>query len=185
MAEYKIQTPLTAEVVKKLKIGDKVLLSGVIYGARDAAHKRILDGLAKGEKVPFDVEGSVIYYVGPSPARPGKVIGAAGPTTAYRMDAYAPKMMELGMRGMIAKGKRNDAVKDAMKKHFVAYFGATGGAGALINKCIKKAEVVAYEDLGPEALRRMEVSDFPLVVVGDCYGGDLYAEGRKQWEGKS
>ncbi len=184
MAEYKVKTPLTAEVARKLKIGDKVLLSGVIYGARDAAHKRMVEAVAKGEKLPFDAEGSVIYYVGPSPARPGKVIGAAGPTTAYRMDAYAPKMMELGMRGMIAKGKRNDAVKDAMKKHGVVYFGATGGAGALINRSIKKAEVVAYDDLGPEALRRMEVEGFPLVVVGDSEGGDLYAEGRKQWEGK-
>ena len=185
MADYKLTTPLTAEVVKTLKIGDKVLLSGVIYGARDAAHKRLVEALDKGEALPMDMEGAVIYYVGPSPPRPGKVIGAAGPTTAYRMDAYAPRLMEVGMKGMIAKGKRTDPVKEGMKAHSVVYFGATGGAGALINQCIKKAEVVAYEDLGPEALRRMEVEAFPLIVVGDCYGGDLYTEGRKQWENKA
>jgi len=185
MAEYKLKTPLTAEVVKTLKIGDKVLLSGVIYGARDAAHKRMVEALDKGEKLPFEVEGSVIYYVGPTPPRPGKVIGAAGPTTATRMDAYAPRLMEVGMRGMIAKGKRVDAVKEGMKKHTAVYFGATGGAGALINRCIKAAEVVAYDDLGPEALRKMVVEEFPLTVVGDCHGGDLYIEGRKQWENKA
>ena len=184
MAEYKLKTPLTDDVVRKLRIGDKVLLSGVIYGARDAAHKRLVEAMDKGEKLPMSLEGAVIYYVGPSPPRPGKVIGAAGPTTAYRMDAYAPRLIEVGMRGMIAKGKRNDAVKDGMKKHGVAYFGATGGAGALINQCIKAAEVLAYEDLGPEALRRMEVEDFPLIVVGDAEGGDLYIEGRKRWETK-
>ena len=185
MAEHKLTTPLSESVVKNLKIGDKVLLSGVIYGARDAAHKRMIESLDKGEPLPFDMEGAVIYYVGPTPPRPGNVIGAAGPTTATRMDAYAPRLMEVGMRGMIAKGKRVDAVKDGMKKHGVVYFGATGGAGALINRCIKKAEVMAYEDLGPEAVRRMEVEDFPLVVVGDAHGGDLYIEGRKQWEGKA
>jgi fumarate hydratase subunit beta len=184
MAEYRLTTPLTDEIVEKLRIGDKVLLSGVIYGARDAAHKRIVESIAKGEKLPIDLKGAVVYYVGPSPARPGNVIGAAGPTTATRMDAYAPKLMEVGMKGMIAKGKRQDAVKEGMKKHGVVYFGATGGAGALIAKCIKRAEVVAYEELGPEAARLLEVKDMPLVVVGDAHGGDLYIEGRKQYEVK-
>ncbi len=185
MAEHKLTTPLTEAVVKGLKIGDKVLLSGVIYGARDAAHKRLVEALDRGEKLPVEMAGAVIYYVGPTPPRPGNPIGAAGPTTAYRMDAYAPRLMEVGMKGMIAKGKRGEPVKEGMKKHGVVYFGATGGAGALINQCIKKAEVVAYEDLGPEALRRMEVEDFPLIVVGDAHGGDLYIEGRKEWEGKA
>ncbi len=185
MAEYALTTPLTDEAVEKLRIGDRVLLSGVIYGARDAAHKRLVEALDRGEAPPIAVEGSVIYYVGPTPPRPGKVIGAAGPTTAYRMDAYAPRLMEVGMKGMIAKGKRSEAVKRAMVDRTAVYFGATGGAGALISRCIKKAEVVAYEDLGPEALRRMEVEAFPLTVVGDCHGGDLYLEGRKAWEGKA
>lgn len=182
MAELKITTPLSEEMVRTLKIGDTVLLSGVIYGARDAAHKRMVEALDKGEPLPFDIRGAVIYYVGPTPPRPGKVIGAAGPTTATRMDACAPRLMEVGMKGMIAKGKRNDAVKEGMVKHAAVYFGATGGAGALINRCIKRAEVVAYEDLGPEAVRLMEVEEFPLTVVGDCRGGDLYIEGRKRWE---
>lgn len=185
MPEYKLTTPLSEAIIKQLKIGDKVLLSGVIYGARDAAHKRMVEGLDKGEPLPFEMKGAVIYYVGPTPPRPGKVIGAAGPTTATRMDAYAPRLMEVGMKGMIAKGKRVDAVKEGMVKHTAVYFGATGGAGALINRCIKAAEVVAYEDLGPEAVRKMVVEDFPLTVVGDCHGGDLYIEGRKQWEGKA
>ena len=185
MAEYRLTTPLSDEVVEKLRIGDKVLLSGVIYGARDAAHKRLIEALDKGEALPMEMKGAVIYYVGPSPARPGNPIGAAGPTTAVRMDAYAPRLMEAGMKGMIAKGKRQDPVKEGMKKHRVVYFGATGGAGALIARCIKKAEVIAYEDLGPEAVRRMEVEEFPLVVVGDAHGGDLYIEGRKKYEAKS
>lgn len=184
MAEYRLTTPLSDEVVQKLRIGDKVLLSGVIYGARDAAHKRMVEALDRGEALPMEMKGAVIYYVGPSPARPGNPIGAAGPTTATRMDAYAPRLMEVGMKGMIAKGKRQDPVKEGMRKHGVVYLGATGGAGALIAKCIKKAEVIAYEDLGPEAVRRMEVEDFPLVVVGDAHGGDLYVEGRKDYEVK-
>jgi fumarate hydratase subunit beta len=184
MAEYKLTTPLSGDVVEKLRIGDKVLLSGIIYGARDAAHKRMVESISRGEALPMDLHGAVIYYVGPSPARPGNVIGAAGPTTATRMDAYAPKLMEVGMKGMIAKGKRQEAVKDGMKKHRVIYFGATGGAGALIAKCIKRAEIIAYEDLGPEAVRLLEVKDMPLVVVGDAQGGDLYIEGRKQYEVK-
>jgi fumarate hydratase subunit beta len=179
-----LTTPLSDDVVEKLRIGDKVLLSGIIYGARDAAHKRMVEALNKGEVLPLDMKGAVVYYVGPSPARPGNVIGAAGPTTAVRMDAYAPRLMEAGMKGMIAKGKRQDAVKEGMKKHRVVYLGATGGAGALIARCIKRAEVIAYEDLGPEAIRLLEVKEMPLVVVGDAHGGDLYVEGRKNYEVK-
>ena len=184
MAEYNLRTPLTDADVEKLKIGDSVRLSGVIYTARDAAHKRMIEGLDKGEPLPFDIRGSLVYYVGPSPTMPGRVIGSAGPTTAYRMDPYAPRLMEIGMKGMIAKGKRSDAVKEAMKKHKVVYLGATGGAAALIAKCVKKCDVIAYEDLGPEAVRRLEVEEMPLVVVTDCHGGDLYIEGRKQYEQK-
>jgi fumarate hydratase subunit beta len=184
MAEYALKTPLTDEDVEKLRIGDSVRLTGVIYTARDAAHKRMIESLDRGEPLPFDIRGSLVYYVGPSPTKPGRVIGSAGPTTAYRMDPYAPRLMEIGMKGMIAKGKRNDAVKEAMKKHKVVYLGATGGAAALIAKCVKKCDVIAYEDLGPEAVRRLEVEDMPLVVVTDCHGGDLYIEGRKKYEVK-
>lgn len=182
MAEYRILTPLKDEDVLKLKIGDKVLLNGEIFTARDLAHKRLVELIEKKEKIPFELKGSVIYYVGPTPPRPGMVIGAAGPTTATRMDAYAPTLMREGMKGMIAKGKRNEEVKKAMIEYKCVYFGATGGAGALINKCIKKCETIAFEDLGPEAIRRLEVEDFPLIVVGDAYGGDLYIEGRKRYE---
>lgn len=182
MSEYELSTPLSEETARMLKIGDRVYLSGEIYGARDAAHKRMVEALDRGEELPVKMDGAVIYYVGPSPARPGKFIGAAGPTTATRMDAYAPRLMAVGMRGMIAKGKRNDAVKEAMVEHGAVYFGATGGAGALINHCIWRADVIAYEDLGPEALWLMDVVKFPLIVVGDCHGGDLYIEGRRQFE---
>ena len=184
MADYSLKTPLTDADVEKLKIGDSVRLSGVIYTARDAAHKRMVEGLDKGQPLPFDIKGSLVYYVGPSPTKPGNVIGSAGPTTAYRMDPYAPRLMEIGMKGMIAKGKRSDDVKEAMNKHKVVYLGATGGAAALIAKCVKKCDVIAYEDLGPEAVRRLEVEDMPLVVVTDCHRGDLYIEGRKQYEVK-
>jgi fumarate hydratase subunit beta len=182
MAEYSLKTPLSDADVDKLRIGDSVRLSGVIYTARDAAHKRMIEGLDKGQPLPMDIRGSLVYYVGPSPTKPGNVIGSAGPTTAYRMDPYAPRLMEIGMKGMIAKGKRSDAVKEAMAKHKVVYLGATGGAAALIAKCVKKCDVIAYEDLGPEAVRRLEVEDMPLVVVTDCHGGDLYIEGRKKYE---
>ncbi|MEJ2366916.1 MAG: Fe-S-containing hydro-lyase [Acidobacteriota bacterium] len=181
MADHRLNTPLTSGQVENLKIGDRVLLSGVIYTGRDAAHKRMVDGLKNGDPLPFDAEGTVIYYVGPTPAKPGRPIGSAGPTTSYRMDAYAPRLIELGLKGMIGKGKRTGPVKDAMKAHKAVYLGATGGAAALIARCIKKAEVIAYEDLGPEAVRRLEVEDMPLIVVTDCHGGDLYEEGRKQY----
>jgi fumarate hydratase subunit beta len=184
MAEYKLTTPLTDEDVEKLKAGDIVYLSGVMYTARDAAHKRIVDLILNGEEPPFDLKGAVIYYVGPTPPKPGEVIGSAGPTTSYRMDPYAPILIEHGLKGMIGKGKRNQEVREACKKHKAVYFGATGGAAALIAKAIKKAEIIAYPELGPEAVRRIEVEDFPVVVINDIYGNDLYEEGRKLWEQK-
>jgi len=181
MAEYKMTTPLTDEDVEKLRIGDIVYLNGIIYTARDAAHKRLVDLLEDGKELPFDLKGSVIYFVGPTPPKPGEPIGSAGPTTSYRMDSYSPILINKGQKGMIGKGKRSQEVKDACVRHKAVYFGATGGAGALIAKRIKKAEVIAYPELGPEAIRRLEVEDFPVTVVNDCYGGDLYEEGRKKW----
>lgn len=177
----RLKTPLTDADVEKLKAGDKVLLSGVIYTARDAAHKRLYDLLQEGKPLPIDLKGQVIYYVGPAPAKPGRVIGSAGPTTSGRMDAYSPKLMEVGLKGMIGKGMRKKEVVEAMKKYKAVYFAATGGAGALLAKAIKKAEVVAYEDLGPEAISRLEVEDFPVIVVNDIYGNDLYEQGMAQY----
>jgi len=184
MAEYKLTTPLSDEDVTKLKAGDIVYLTGTIYTARDAAHKRLVDLIKEGKELPFDIKGAVIYYVGPTPPKPGEVIGSAGPTTSYRMDPYAPILIEKGLKGMIGKGKRNQAVREACAKHKAVYFGAVGGAAALIAKAIKKAEVIAYPELGPEAIRRLEVENFPVVVVNDVYGNDLYEEGRKNWEKK-
>jgi fumarate hydratase subunit beta len=181
MAEINLKTPLTDRDVEKLKIGDKVLLTGIIYTARDAAHKRLFDLIQAGKDLPLDIRGQVIYYVGPAPAKPGKPIGSAGPTTSYRMDAYAPKLMELGLKGMIGKGNRSAEVVAAMKKNKAVYFGATGGAGALLARSIKKAETVAYEDLGPEAIQCLEVEDFPVVVINDTKGNDLYVEGAKKY----
>lgn len=181
MAEYTMTTPLTDEDIEKLRIGDIVYLNGTIYTARDAAHKRLVDLIKDDKELPFDLQGSVIYFVGPTPPKPGEPIGSAGPTTSYRMDSYSPILIEHGQKGMIGKGKRNQAVRDACKKYKAVYFGATGGAGALIAKRIKSAEVVAYPELGPEAIRRLEVEDFPVTVVNDAYGGDLYEEGRKKW----
>ncbi|RMF95159.1 MAG: Fe-S-containing hydro-lyase [Candidatus Schekmanbacteria bacterium] len=178
----KLQTPLKDEDVEKLKIGDQVLISGVLLTGRDAAHKRLVELLDKGEELPIDVKGQVIYYVGPTPAKPGRVIGSAGPTTSGRMDAYAPRLIELGLKGMIGKGSRADNVIEAMKKYKSVYFAAIGGAAALIASQIKKAEIIAYEDLGPEAIRRIEVENFPAVVVNDIYGNDLYKEGRKRYQ---
>jgi len=179
--EIRLKTPLSNDDVDKLKIGDKVLITGVIYTGRDAAHKRLTDLIKEGKELPIDVKGQIIYYVGPAPARPGKPIGSAGPTTSYRMDAYAPKLMELGMKGMIGKGNRAPEVIDAMKKYKAIYFGATGGAGAVLARSIKKATVVAYEDLGPEAIHRLEVENFPAVVINDTKGNDLYVEGAKKY----
>jgi fumarate hydratase subunit beta len=175
MAEHRLTTPLTDADIEKLTSGDVVTITGTIYTGRDAAHKRLVDALDKGEKLPFDLKGALIYYVGPSPAPPGRPIGSAGPTTSYRMDTYAPRLHSLGLKGTIGKGKRSDAVKEAMQKYKAAYFGATGGAGALLSQCITAAKVIAYDDLGPEAIRELTVKDFPLLVINDCHGGELYA----------
>lgn len=177
----KLTTPLTDQDVLQLEIGDTVIVSGVIYTARDAAHKRLVDMLARGEKLPMDIQGQIIYYVGPSPARPGRVIGAAGPTTSYRMDSYAPTLIELGLKAMIGKGKRSAEVIAALIAHKAVYLGATGGAGALISQRIKKAEVIAFPELGPEAVHRLEVEGFPTIVINDCQGRDLYELGVKQY----
>ena len=177
-----LKTPLTAEDVEPLRAGDKVTISGTIYTARDAAHKRLIDLLESGQELPLPIEGQVIYYVGPSPASPGRVIGAAGPTTSYRMDAYAPTLIGLGLKGMIGKGKRSDEVKDSMVKHKAVYMAAIGGAGALMARAIKKVRIVAYEDLGPEALREMEVEKLPAIVVNDTEGNDLYINGREEYQ---
>ena len=177
----KITTPLTDEVIEKLRAGDKVEITGTIYVGRDAAHKRFMEALDKGEPLPFDPKGQIIYYMGPSPAPPGKPIGSAGPTTSYRMDPYTPRMLEQGLKGMIGKGNRGPEVKEALKKYKAVYFAATGGAAALIANSIKKAEVIAYKELGPEALRRLEVEDFPVIVVNDIYGGDAYEEGKAKY----
>lgn len=176
--EKHITLPLTEELATTLRAGDNVYLTGIIYTSRDAGHKRMCESIEKGEKLPFDPKDTTIYYVGPTPAKPGQIIGSAGPTTSGRMDAYAPTMMSVGARGMIGKGARLPEVIDAMKKYKGVYFGAIGGAGALLAKCIKKVELIAYEDLGAEALRKLYVENMPLVVIIDCEGNNLYDEGR-------
>ncbi len=176
-----IKTPLTREDALKLRAGDSCLISGVIYTARDAAHKRLCELVAQGKELPLDIKDSIIYFVGPTPAKPGQAIGSAGPTTSYRMDAYSPTLIELGQTGMIGKGKRGPEVIDAMKKHGAVYFGAIGGCGALHSKCIKKAEVIAYDDHGAEAIRRLEVEDFPAIVIIDSLGNNLYETGREAY----
>ena len=181
MENIKITTPLTREKVRKLRAGDSCLISGVIYTARDAAHKRLCELVEAGKELPLDVKDSIIYFVGPTPAKPGQAIGSAGPTTSYRMDAYSPTLIKLGLTGMIGKGKRGAEVVDAMKEHGAVYFGAIGGCGALLSKCIKKAEVIAYDDLGAEAIRRLEVEDFPAVVIIDSQGNNLYQSGRANY----
>lgn len=179
--EKHITLPITKDMARELKSGDDVLLSGVIYTARDAAHKRLVELLEERKDLPIDIKDATIYYVGPAPAQPGQVIGSAGPTTSYRMDAYAPALIAEGQTAMIGKGKRNKEVVDAMKKYGAVYFGAIGGAGALLSKCIKKAEVVAYEDLGAEAIRRLEVENLPVTVIIDSEGNNLYENGRAQY----
>ena len=174
----KVTLPLTDETLKELKAGDNILLTGVIYVGRDAAHKRMIEALDQGKPLPFDIRGQTVYFMGPSPAKPGQPIGSAGPTTSGRMDAYSPRLIAEGLKGMIGKGMRSPAVKEAMKKYKAVYLAAIGGAGALIAKGIKKSEVIAYEELGAEAIRRIEVEDFPATVVNDIYGGDLYQEGK-------
>jgi fumarate hydratase subunit beta len=177
----KLKPPLSDADVESLKIGDRVLITGAIYTGRDAAHKRLTDLVQAGKPLPIDIQGQIIYYVGPSPAKPGRAVGAAGPTTSYRMDAYAPELIRLGLKGMIGKGARGQDVRDAMAEFKAVYFAAIGGAGALMAQAIKKAEIIAYEDLGPEAIRRLEVEDFPVIVVNDVRGNDLYEEGVKKY----
>lgn len=171
----KINLPLTKEIAKTLKAGDLIKLSGVIYTARDAAHKRLIERLEANEPLPFDLKDSIIYYVGPTPEKPGAVIGSAGPTTSYRMDAYTPTLLDLGLRGMIGKGPRNSLVIDAMKRNDAVYFAAVGGAAALLALHIKEAEIIAFDDLGTEAIRRLVVEDFPVIVATDCHGNSLYS----------
>ena len=173
-----LKLPLTRADVRKLRSGDSCLLSGTIYTARDAAHKRLCECIAQGKKLPMDIKDSVIYFVGPTPARPGEVIGSAGPTTSYRMDAYSPTLIALGQTGMIGKGKRSPEVIQSMKEYGAVYFGAIGGCGALLSQCIKNAEMIAYEDLGAEAIRKLEVENFPVVVIIDSEGNNLYETGR-------
>jgi len=180
MAIY-LNLPMDTDTARKLKAGDSCLLSGVIYTARDAAHKRLCELVQQGKELPFPIKDATIYFVGPTPAQPGDVIGSAGPTTSYRMDAYSPTLIALGQTGMIGKGKRSDAVVETMKAHGCVYFGAIGGAGALLAKCIKKSEVIAYEDLGAEAIRRLEVENFPAVVIIDANGNNLYEMGRENY----
>ena len=179
--DIKIHTPLTEEIVRSLNAGDRVLISGVIYTARDAAHKKLVALLDENKELPIDVRDAIIYYVGPSPAKPGKPIGSAGPTTSYRMDPYATRLMDIGLRGMIGKGNRSLEVKESIKKNCAVYFAAIGGAAALMGKDVKKSELVAYEELGSEAIRRLEVEDLPAMVVIDCQGNDLYEIGQREY----
>jgi len=179
--EHTITLPLTREKAAVLKSGDTVYLNGILYTARDAAHKRLIALLDAGQPLPFPIEDATIYYVGPTPAKPGQVIGSAGPTTSYRMDAYAPRLLNLGQRGMIGKGSRSEAVVAAMQRAGAVYFGAIGGAGALLADCIKAAEVIAFADLGPEAIHRLRVENFPVVVIIDSRGENLYQTGREAY----
>jgi len=181
MTPKKVTLPLTDEALNDLHAGDNLLLTGIMYAGRDAAHKRLIEALDKDKPLPFNLKSQTLYFMGPTPARSGRPIGAAGPTTSGRMDSYSPRLIAQGLKGMVGKGMRSQAVKDAMKKHKAVYFAAVGGAGALISRCIKKAEVVAYEDLGAEALLRLEVEDFPVTVINDIYGGDLYQEGKTKY----
>jgi len=176
----KIKTPLTEEMVLKLRAGQRVFLSGTIYTARDEAHRRLFELIEKGDPLPFDLKGNVIYYAGPSSTPPQKVIGSIGPTTSSRMDPFTPKLLQLGLKGTIGKGKRSEEVKRALVEFRAIYFGATGGAGALLSRCVKRARVLAFPELGPEAIMALEVEDFPLVVINDAYGGDLFLE-REKW----
>ena len=180
MKKY-LHVPFSKEEADTLTAGDYVYLTGTVYTARDASHKRIQDTIDEGKKLPFDVEGNIIYYMGPSPAREGRPIGSAGPTTASRMDKYAPTLLDMGLRGMIGKGKRTPQVLDAVVRNHAVYFAAVGGAGAILSKCICSSEVIAYDDLGTEAIRKLEVKDFPVIVVADAKGNNLYATATGQW----
>lgn len=176
-----LHTPLTTDKIEELQAGDEVLLTGTIYTGRDAAHKRLVELLDQGKALPFEVKDQVIFYVGPTPNRPEQIFGSGGPTTSGRMDAYAPRLLALGLHSMIGKGYRNQAVKEAIKEHCGIYFGAIGGAGAVISQCVKRAEVIAFEDLGPEAIRRLYVEEMPLTVIYDCHGNDLYEKGQQEY----
>ena len=178
--EIHITTPLTDEIIEKIHAGDVVYITGVVYSARDAAHKRMIETLEEKGTLPFDLKGSVIYYLGPTPARPGNVIGSAGPTTSSRMDKYTPALLNLGLKGMIGKGRRSDQVKEGIIKNKAIYFAAVGGAGALLSERIKSSEVIAYDDLGTEAIRKMYVEDFPVIAAIDCYGGNVYERDQQQ-----
>ncbi len=177
-----ITSPIDAETIEKLTVGTKVLISGVIYTARDAAHRELIQALDSGDRLPFDLQGQTLYYIGPSPARPGQVIGSAGPTTSGRMDIYTPRLIAAGIRAMIGKGSRSPEVKEAIKKYRAVYFAAIGGTGALLAKSIKRAEVVAYKDLGPEAIWWLDVDNFPAIVANDIYGGDLFEQGKSRYQ---
>jgi len=176
-----VTPPLSDADVESLKAGDRVRITGVMYTARDAAHARLLPLIEAGQPLPIDVRGQIIYYTGPSPARPGHVVGSIGPTTGGRMDKFTPRLLSLGLKGMIGKGHRSQAVKDALREHKGVYFGAIGGAGAVLSRFVKELQVVAYEDLGTEAIRRLVVEDFPAIVINDCHGGDLYVDGMKEY----
>jgi len=177
-----ITLPLTNEILKDLRTGDSLLLNGLMYVGRDAVHKRLTQAMDQGEQLPLEIQGAIIYYMGPSPARPDRVIGAAGPTTSGRMDSYAPRLIAAGLKGMIGKGMRSRAVIDSMIKHKAVYLGAIGGAGSLISNSIVEAKIIAYPELGAEALRLLNVTDFPVTVINDIYGGDLYREGKAQYQ---
>ncbi|MBD3415488.1 MAG: Fe-S-containing hydro-lyase [Candidatus Aminicenantes bacterium] len=182
MAEHHIKTPVSDKTIEKLRSGDQVFITGSLYTGRDSAHKKLIELIDKGEDLPIDIKGQFIYYVGPTPARPGKSIGSAGPTTSYRMDSFAPTLHKLGLKGTIGKGSRNEEVKQALKQHKGVYLAAVGGAGALISQSIEEAEVIAYPELGPEAIRKVQVKEFPCIVINDMYGGDLYEEGKKKYQ---
>jgi fumarate hydratase subunit beta len=181
MAVIPVCTPLTEDCIERLRAGDRVQISGVVYTARDAAHKRMIEQLEQGLPLPFDMRGQILYYTGPAPARPGRVIGSAGPTTSGRMDRYTPKLLECGLKGMIGKGYRSPEVKEAIVRHRAVYFAAVGGSGALLAQAVQSQEVIAYEDLGPEAVRRLVVKQLPVIVINDMYGGDLYVEGTSRY----
>ena len=185
METRKIKTPLTEEIITSLHAGDMVLLSGEVYTARDVAHRRLYEALLKGEKLPIDLTQAVIFYAAPSPTPPKKVIGSIGPTTSYRMDSFTPKLIEAGLRAMIGKGNRSSEVVEAIKHHKAVYFGAIGGMAALMSQCVKNVEMIAYEDLGPEAIRKLTVRDLPLVVINDFQGNDLYFQARQNWRNLS
>jgi fumarate hydratase subunit beta len=179
---FHLKTPLSSADIEPLQSGNRITITGILYTARDAAHRRLLELIEAEKELPIPIEGQVIYYVGPSPAPPGRVIGAAGPTTSYRMDPFTPKLLELGIKGMIGKGRRSKEVKEAMIKHKAIYMAAIGGAGALMARAVKEARVVAYEDLGPEAIRELKVEKLPAIVVNDTRGNDLYIDGQKKYQ---